>query len=77
MKSRITIEIDFANLEPIIQVDMIASDDVRDKLIQAFFEKLKNESTTLRVGEPLYLDGLVRRKIYAVEPDPTGNIPSF
>lgn len=80
MKSRITIEMDFNSLEPVIQVDARASDDVRDKLIQVFFEKLKGESTSLRVGAPLYLeDGLVRRKIYAVEPDPdpTANIPSF
>lgn len=77
MKSRITIEMDFDSLEPVIQVDTRASDDVRDKLIQVFFEKLKGESTSLRVGAPVYLDGLVRRKIYAVEPDPKDSIPSF
>lgn len=45
MKSRITVEIDFSNgNEPIIQVLSRNSDDVRDQLIKAFYQKLSGSS---------------------------------
>lgn len=45
MKSRITIEVDFENgNEPSIQIISKDSDDVRDKLIKAFYQKLGGSS---------------------------------
>lgn len=45
MKSRITIEVDFENgNEPIIQIVSRHSDDVRDNLIKAFYQKLGGSS---------------------------------
>lgn len=45
MKSRITIEVDFENgNEPIIQIISKVSDDVRDNLIKAFYQKLGSSS---------------------------------
>lgn len=45
MKSRITIEVDFENgNQPTIQILSKGSDDVRDKLIQSFYEKLGSSS---------------------------------
>jgi len=50
MKSRITIEIDFEEQNsPIIEVRYEQSDDVRDKLIKSFFEKLGGQSSWCRV----------------------------
>lgn len=45
MKSRITIEVDFENgNEPVIQIISRSSDDVRDNLIKAFYQKLGGSS---------------------------------
>jgi len=45
MKSRITIEVDFSNgNEPVIQILSRNSDDIRDNLIKAFYQKLGNSS---------------------------------
>lgn len=45
MKSRITIEVDFENgNEPVIQIVSRNSDDVRDNLIKAFYQKLGSSS---------------------------------
>lgn len=45
MKSRITIEVDFENgNEPVIQILSRNSDDIRDNLIKAFYQKLGNSS---------------------------------
>ncbi len=45
MKSRITIEVDFNNHnKPIIQVMSRYSDDIRDNLIQAFYQSLQGSS---------------------------------
>lgn len=50
MKSRITVEIDFDNNNrPVIQVHERDSDDVRDRLISAIFEKLGHYSRWFRV----------------------------
>lgn len=41
MKSRITIEVDFDNgNEPVIQILSRNSDDIRDRLIKSFYQKL-------------------------------------
>lgn len=45
MKSRITIEVDFENgNEPTIQIISRNSDDIRDNLIKAFYQKLGSSS---------------------------------
>lgn len=45
MKSRITIEVDFDNAnEPVLQIISRDSDDVRDNLIRAFYQKLGSSS---------------------------------
>lgn len=45
MKSRITIEVDFENgNEPIIQILLVPSDDVRDNLLKKFIENLNHRS---------------------------------
>jgi hypothetical protein len=45
MQSKITIEIDFENgNEPVIQIIYRQSDDIRDKLIRAFIERLGGNS---------------------------------
>jgi len=45
MKSRITIEVDFNNAnEPVIQIMSRASDDIRDNLIKAFYQRLGGSS---------------------------------
>jgi hypothetical protein len=52
MKSRITIEIDFENNnEPFIEVLLHKSDDVRDKIIQAFTEKLSTNNLSVVYNE--------------------------
>lgn len=45
MKSRITIDVDFENgNQPIIQIVSKKSDDVRDNLIQSFYQTLRGSS---------------------------------
>lgn len=45
MKSRITIEVDFDNLnKPVIQILSRDSDDLRDGLIKAFYQSLQGSS---------------------------------
>lgn len=45
MKSRITIEVDFNNHnKPIVQIMSRYSDDLRDNLIQAFYQSLQGSS---------------------------------
>lgn len=50
MDSKLTIEIDFDNgNEPTIQIISRHSDDVRDKLIRAFVEKLQGYSSWCKI----------------------------
>lgn len=50
MQSKITIEIDFENgNEPILQIICRDSDDIRDKLIKAFLQKLRGSSTWCKI----------------------------
>lgn len=50
MLSRISVEVDFNNNNrPVIQVHERESDDVRDRLISAVFEKLGHHSRWFRV----------------------------
>lgn len=44
MKSKITIDVDFDN-QPIIKIDYVATDDIRDKLIKRFLETFEGESS--------------------------------
>lgn len=45
MKSRVTIEVDFeSGNEPVLQILFRSSDDVRDRLIQALYQKLGSSS---------------------------------
>lgn len=50
-----TIKIDFENngmgIEPVIKVVLASSDDPRDKLMKAFFENLRGESSWLFVRQ--------------------------
>jgi len=51
MKSKITIEVDFDNGQPYIKVlESKNSDDVRDKLITFFRQRLQSESSWCYVG---------------------------
>lgn len=53
MQSKITIEVDFdLNNEPCLQILFRSSDDIRDKLIKNFIEKLSHVSSWCKV----YLD---------------------
>lgn len=57
MKSRITIEVDFArNNQPVIKVLKRNSDDVRDNLLKSFFEQLGGQSNWCRVDIDHYND---------------------
>jgi hypothetical protein len=50
MQSKITIEIDFENgNEPVIQIISRNTDDIRDKLIRAFFERLSGYSSWCKI----------------------------
>lgn len=50
MLSKITIEVDFSNQNtPVIQILSRNSDDVRDKLIKAFYEVLGHSSSWARI----------------------------
>lgn len=50
MQSKITIEIDFENgNEPVIQIVSRNTDDIRDKLIRFFFERLGGESSWCKI----------------------------
>lgn len=50
MQSKITIEVDFENgNEPIIQIIYRSSDDVRDKLIKSFLERLQHTSSWAKI----------------------------
>jgi hypothetical protein len=50
MKSRITIEVDFENgNQPTIQIVSKSSDDVRDRLIQSFYQKLGGCSSWCKI----------------------------
>lgn len=51
MNSRITIEVDFDNNnDPVIQIVSRETDDIRDKLIRNFIEKLGTESNWCRIS---------------------------
>lgn len=43
MRSRITIDLDEAN-QPVIKIQYVESDDLRDKIVKRFLEKLGHES---------------------------------
>lgn len=45
MKSRISIDFDFDNNNPIIKIDYIHSDDLRDKHVKMFLEKFGSVSS--------------------------------
>lgn len=50
MNSKITIEINFDNgNEPVIQIIFRNSDDVRDKLIKSFLERLGGDSSWCKI----------------------------
>jgi len=68
MTSRITIEVDFENNnQPMIRVIQDrSSDDVRDKLLKYFAEKLGYASTWLKVKFPQY--GPENALIYTIHP---------
>ena len=68
MKSRITIEVDFENNnQPMIRVIQDrSSDDVRDKLLKDFAEKLGYASSWLKVKFPAY--GPDTALIYTIHP---------
>jgi hypothetical protein len=70
MKSRITIEINFDSNEPYIKVVESPSEDVRDKLLQFFRQKLQHTSSWFKFwfvssydGEPGLTYG-----IYPIKP---------
>lgn len=57
MKSRITIEVDFGDANnPTIQILSKSSDDVRDKLIHFFYEKLGSSSWCKILFKQHYFD---------------------
>ena len=50
MQSKITIEVDFENgNEPVIQIISRNTDDIRDKLIRFFFERLGGDSSWCKI----------------------------
>ena len=50
MNSKITIEVDFENgNEPVIQIISRNSDDIRDKLIRFFIERLGGDSSWCKI----------------------------
>lgn len=44
MKSRITIDVDYSN-QPVIRIEWVQSEDVRDKLVKRFLEAFGSQST--------------------------------
>lgn len=70
MKSRITIEVDFDNgNRPIIQIRQVWSEDVRDKILQAFTETLAGKSSWLRLDYSLsQTENTARLNISAIPP---------
>lgn len=50
MKSRITIAVDFdSNNQPVLEIIAIDSEDVRDKLLKAFYQSLGGTSNTCKL----------------------------
>lgn len=50
MQSRMTIEVDFNNgNQPFFQVKVAATDDMRDRMVAQFFERLGHQSTWAKV----------------------------
>lgn len=47
MKSRITIDVDYSN-QPVIKIEWVQSEDVRDKLVKRFLEAFGSESILAR-----------------------------
>lgn len=43
MKSRVTIDVDFDN-QPVLKIEYVPSEDVRDKLVKKFLESFGGES---------------------------------
>lgn len=81
MKS--SIKIDFVDngsgMEPVIRVKTIPnSDDVRDKLIRSFFQKLGGESSWLKVViSPDYEEGEDQVRSYDLVAIPASELPSL
>lgn len=72
MKSRITIEVDFDNGQPYIKIlEQKNSDDVRDKLITFFRQRLGGESSWCYIGfyGDEHSDGITKWTIHPVMPD--------
>ena len=68
MRSKITIELDFDLNVPYIRVDNVTTDDVRDKILQNFREKLGASSSWMRVEFEHSPSDSTTFRIYAVTP---------
>jgi len=68
MKSKITIEMDFENNTPVLQVNYQQSDDVRDKLIGEFFNKLGHVSEYFILSKVFYIQDSARYTIAPITP---------
>ena len=71
MKSRITIEVDFDMSQPYLQINSVTSDDVRDKILQSFIERLGHNSLFFYADQILFNkneDGSISRslRVYSV-----------
>lgn len=81
MKS--SIKIDFVDngsgMEPVIRVKTVPnSDDVRDKMIRSFFQKLGGESSWLQVQiSPDYEEGEDQVRSYDLSAIPAGDLPNL
>jgi hypothetical protein len=71
MKSRITIEVDFDNGQPYIKVvNDTASDDVRDKLVSFFRQRLGYTSSWCKINFPFHSNtGIINFRIDPIRPD--------
>lgn len=74
MQSKITIEVDFENgNEPVIQIISRQSDDIRDKLIRFFIERLGHSSSWCKIYCTTTYEGEVDRfqkwKISPIKPE--------
>lgn len=69
MKSRITIEMDFDQSIPVISVSSADSEDVRDKLVKVFREKLGYTSNWARIDFQAPTDTAVRFNIVPITPE--------
>lgn len=70
MQSKITIEVDFDNNnEPVIQLLVRSTDDIRDKLLRNFIERLGGQSSWCKIYCAYTNEPFQRWKLFPITED--------